>query len=75
MSLRKWLGSIKKVLADEGCVVLDITQSKSHMKIHTTLPMGQKRLFVTCVTPSDNRKVYLNFRADVRRAVKHEMEK
>lgn len=72
MSLNKWKKEIKRVLHDASCVIKEIEQSKKHLKIYTVLPNGTKRMFVTCITPSDNRKVLLNFRGDVRRAVKNE---
>ena len=74
MSLNKWKKCITKVFHDEGFKVKEIKQSKNHFKIYSVLPLGEERMFVTCITPSDNRKVLLNFRADVRRAVKHERE-
>jgi len=72
MSLNKWKKSLKKVFHDTGCEIKEIKQSKQHLKIYAVLPLGKERMFVTCITPSDNRKALLNFRGDVRRAVKRE---
>lgn len=72
MSLNKWIKCIKRTLSDENCVINEIVQSKKHLKIYVVLPQGTERMFVTCITPSDNRKILLNFRGDVRRAVKNE---
>jgi len=72
MSLSKWIKCIKRTLGDEDCAIRDIVQSKKHLKIYTVLPNGKERMFVTCITPTDNRKVLLNFRGDVRRAVRNE---
>ena len=74
MSLNKWKKSLKRVFHDEDCKIKEIKQSKQHLKIYAVLPLGEERMFVTCITPSDNRKALLNFRGDVRRAAKHERE-
>lgn len=74
MSLRKWTKCIKKVFISENCIVKNMVQSKNHLKIYAALPLGEERMFVTCITPSDNRKVLLNFRGDVRRAIRYEKE-
>ena len=74
MGTGKWIGCLKKVIKGEGCELLEIIKTRKHLKIYTLLPQGEKRMFVTGVSPSDNQKVLLNFRGDVRRAVKHERE-
>ena len=70
MSLNKWKKSIKNVFMCENCVIRKTLQSKNHLKIYVFLPSGKKRMFVTCITPSDSKKALLNFRGDVRRAIK-----
>ena len=72
MSLNKWIKNIKQVFYKEYCKIKEIKQSKNHLKIWARLPLGEEKLFITCITPSDNRKALLNFRSDVRRAVKSE---
>lgn len=73
MSLNKWKKCLKKVFDSEDCTIKEIKQSKGHLKIYVVLPLGKIRMFVTCITPSDNRKALLNFRSDVRKAVKNEI--
>jgi len=72
MSLNKWKKELKRVFHDEGCIIKKIIQSRNHLKIYVMLPLGEERLFVTCITPSDNRKALLNFKGDVRRAARYE---
>jgi len=72
MSLNKWKKSIEDVLEKEGCKVIKIKQSKKHLKIYVVLPSGKKRMFVSCITPSDSRSGLLNFRGDIRREKRNE---
>jgi len=72
VSLNKWKKCIYEVFDKENCEILEIKQSKKHLKAYVVLPSGTKRMFVTSITPSDKRKCLLNFRGDIRREIKNE---
>ena len=70
MTIKKWRKMIRQTLEAEGCTVIGIRQERKHFKIDTALPDGTEYMFVTSLTPSDGIRGRLNFRGDIRRAIR-----
>lgn len=66
MASKKHIREVKKIVKQEGLNLVDVKQTKKHMKVTVKLQDGTQRLLFTGLTPSDYR-CYRNFANDCRK--------
>lgn len=71
---KKQMKEIRKLIEAEGGKIVEVSSGRrTHIKLWVELPNHETKMFVTSVSPSD-RRTLLNFRAQIRREIRHAQE-